>query len=129
EFVQEAGDDAKIILEDAAQTPDGKFHAEVTATIAGDEDKGTHVELRRNGKLVFNEWFTLDQHGLSSTQRKAGDSEPLGVDPPQVVWKLPLRIHTWDYHPKDKSYSQKYLMWGPVPVETPNGEAPGYIVL
>jgi hypothetical protein len=129
DFAQESGGDAKIVLEDAAQASDGKFHAEVTQTVAGEDEHGKHMELRRNGKLVFHEWLTQDKRGLSVTQRKADDDKPMALDPSQTIWKLPLKSHTWDYHAKDKSYSQKYLMWGPLPVKAPNGEVPGYIVL
>jgi hypothetical protein len=43
---------------------------------------------------------------------------------------LPLKAPAkWGYRPKDKSYEQKYSMWGPVPVKAPGGETPGFVVL
>ena len=50
------------------------------------------------------------------------------LDPPQILWAWPLRPHNWTYTPKDKSYKQTARMWGPLPVKTPDGEKPEWIV-
>jgi hypothetical protein len=35
---------------------------------------------------------------------------------------------TWEYAPRDQSYHQTYKMWGPLPIKTPDGDRPGYVV-
>ena len=128
-FVQEAGEGARINLPDIKPGADGKYRATVTMKVAGTDENGTHVEMRRNDRLVFEEWWRLDKHGLTATQRKTG-GETITLTPPQVLWKLPLKTPVkWSYLPKDKSYRQIYSMWGPLPVKMQEGEAPGYVVL
>jgi hypothetical protein len=127
--VQEAGEGARINLPDIKPDADGKYRATVTMKIAGTDANGTHVEMRRNDRLVFEEWWRLDKHGLAATQRKTG-AETVTLTPPQVLWKLPLKTPVkWSYLPKDKSYRQIYTMWGPLPLKTQAGDAPGYVVL
>jgi hypothetical protein len=128
-FVQEAGEGARINLPDVKPGADGKYRATVTMKVAGTDANGTHVEMRRNDRLVFEEWWRLDKDGLAATQRKTG-AETVTLTPPQVLWKLPLKTPVkWSYLPKDKSYRQIYTMWGPLPVKTQAGDAPGYVVL
>ena len=128
-FVQESGRGAKISFPDLKPGADGKYRATVTMKVAGSDASGAHIEMRRNDRLVFEEWWRIDKQGLVATQRRT-ESETVGLTPPQVVWKLPLKAPAkWSYHPKDKSYEQKYSMWGPLPVKAPGGEVPGYVVL
>ena len=54
--------------------------------------------------------------------------QPVELDPPQVMWALPLTTRSWTYKAGDGSFSQAYEMWGPVPVKGPDGEVPGYVV-
>jgi hypothetical protein len=130
DFVQEAAGDAKVFLDDVAPGADGKLRATVTQTVAGTDEHGVHLEMRRNDKLVFESWCKLDHAGFADTRRKSGGDAPLAIEPPQVMWPWPLKPKTWQYKPKDKSYSQKYQMWGPLPVETPDGAAAaGFVVL
>jgi len=70
-FTQEVGAGAKITLPGVTPGPDGKYHATVTMKVAGTDPAGTRLDLRRNGALVFQEWWRLDSSGLASTQRKA----------------------------------------------------------
>ena len=132
DFVQEAGGDAKVILDDVAPDADGKFRAAVTMTDAGRDtgDSAEHFELRRNGKLVFQEWFAVDKHGVSSVRRKTPDGT-VTVDPPQPLWPWPVTDtpRHWTYSPKDKSYKLAGTMWGPLPIATPSGARPGFIVM
>jgi hypothetical protein len=131
DFVQEAGPGAKLVLEDVAPGADGKLRAEVSDTVASADDHGSHLELRRNGKLVFEEWWTLTGAGLSATRRKSAGDEPQAMDPPQVLWGWPLKTpRSWTYEPADHSYQQTYQMWGPVAVKDAAGvERSGYVVL
>jgi len=135
------GAGAKITLPGVTPRPDGKYHATVTMKVAGTDAAGTRLDLRRNGALVFQEWWRLDSSGLASTQRKPVNPQakaPLEdltqnpvvrLDPPQVLWRWPLSPpQTWTYTPQDRSYSQTVHLWGPLPVKGPAGEAPGYVV-
>lgn len=128
DFMQQGGSGAKISLPGVTPDAQGRFHATVTLTVAGTDDAGAHIEMRRNNELVFNEWWRLDQKGFSATKRKAGD-EVTVLDPPQVLFAWPLKTpKSWYYTPSDKSYKQTYKMWGPLPIKTPAGEKAGYVV-
>ena len=128
DFVQESGKGAKITIPGAQSDDQGRFHANVTMTVDKTEPHGTHIEIRRNGELVAEEWWKLGAKGLSATQRKIGD-ELIKLEPPQTLWALPLQTPTqWTYAPKDGSFTQTYSMWGPLPVRGPSGDQPGYII-
>lgn len=128
-FVQEAGMGGKVNLPGIAPDAEGKYRATVTLTAAATDQAGNRIESRRNGALVFEEWWQLGPRGLAATKRKKGDIVTV-VDPPQVLLPWPLNApQEWTYEPKDKSFRQAYRMWGPVPVRGPQGEGPGYVVL
>ena len=129
DFVQQAGAGAKVNLPDIQPDAEGKYHATVMMSVAGGDASGKHVELRRNGKLVFEEWWRIDGSGLAATKRKQGDEQAV-LDPPQPMWRWPLEsTQTWTYKPNDNSYEETFNVWGPIAVATPGGEKPGYIVL
>lgn len=129
DFVQQAGPGAKIDLPDIRPNAEGKYNATVTMSVAGEDASGKHVELQRNGKLVFEEWWRIDATGLAATKRKQGPQQVV-LDPPQPMWRWPLHSAlSWTYKPADNSYEETFNMWGPLPVATPGGEKPGYVVL
>jgi hypothetical protein len=127
-FTQIARPGVTIRLPGIEPDEDGTLRAKVTRTVRETDDTGTRVELHRNGDMVFEEWFRLDEHGLTSMQRRTAD-EVTTLDPPQVLWPLPLTPKSWTYTPSDQSYQLSCQMWGPLPVAAPDGEIPGYIVL
>jgi hypothetical protein len=127
-FVQEAANGATLTGPGIKLDPDGKMRATVEITHAGDDDKGSHMELRRDGNLVFSEWWRLGSDGLTATQRKSTD-QVVSLQPPQVLLPWPLEPKTWSYEPDDHSYKQTCRMWGPLPVQGPSGEVPGYVVM
>jgi len=140
-FVQQPGEGAKLTLPAVTPDADGKFRATVTLAVADKDTVGTRLDLRRNGALVFQEWWRLDENGLVSTQRKAVNPQAkdalqdltenpvLKLDPPQHLLRWPLTApQTWTYTPKDGAYSQTLRLWGPLPIKGPSGEAPGYLV-
>jgi len=130
QFMQEAGEGAKISLQGITPDADGRVRTKVTMTVAETDNAGTHIELRRNNVLVFNEWWQFSEKGLVATKRKQEDKEVFTLDPPQVLLPWPLEPpRTWDYEAKDKSFKQTYQIWGPVPIKGPNGVAPGFVVL
>lgn len=129
DFMQQAGNGAKIDLPDIKPDAEGRYRATVLMSVAGVDVLGKHVELRRNGKLVFEEWWRFNSNGLVATKRRSGDTE-LVLNPPQVMWPWPLRTSSsWTYTPRDHAYEETFKMWGPLPVATPTGEKPGYLVL
>jgi hypothetical protein len=128
DFMQQAGAGAKISLPGVTPDAQGRLHASVTLTVAGTDEAGSHVELRRNNQLVFEEWWRLDQKGLAATKRKSGE-DVIVLDPPQVMFAWPLKTpKSWNYTPRDRSYRQAYKMWGPLPIKTSTGDEPGYVV-
>jgi hypothetical protein len=109
--------------------PEGKLRAELTKTATGADKTGTHIESRRDNVLVEEEWLQLTKAGLVVAQVRRGD-EISTMDPPSVIWPWPLKTpQEWFYEAPDKSFKQRYRMWGPVPIKGPVGEAPGYVVL
>jgi hypothetical protein len=128
DFVQQAGVGAKIGFPDIKPDAEGKYRANVAMMIAGRDAAGEHVETRRNGRLVFEEWWRIDQKGLAATKRKVGDEVSV-LDPAQVMFAWPLASKKWDYAPRDGSYRQTYRMVGPFALKTPGGEKAGYVVL
>jgi len=132
----EGGKGAKVSLPGVAPGPDGKLRAEFTMSVAGvgapraGEGSGiAHIESRLNGKLTAEEWWRTSAAGLEATQRKMG-SQTLVLDPPQVMIPCPLNAPAkWTYASKDNSIHQTYRIWGPFPIEAPQGAAPGYVVL
>ena len=108
---------------------DGRLRATLTRTAARTDTAGTHIETRRNNALVEEEWWRLTDKGLVVTQVKNGD-EVEKFDPPSPIWPWPLKTpQEWSYEPPDKSFKQRWRMWGPLPIKGPAGEAPGYVVL
>ena len=129
DFVQQAGAGAKVDLPDIKPDAEGKYRATTTASVVGEDANGKHVELRRNGALVFEEWWRIDASGLAATKRKQG-SEAAVLDPPQTMWRWPLdSAISWTYTPSDHSYEEAFNMWGPLPVKTPSGEKSAFLVL
>jgi hypothetical protein len=129
DFVQQAGAGAKIGFPDIKPDAEGKYHATVEIKMVGKDAAGDHAEMRRNGRLVFEEWWRIDQKGLAATKRKAGDEVSV-LDPPQVMFAWPLATSKkWDYTPRDRSYRQTYRMVGPLALKTASGEKTGYVVL
>ena len=108
---------------------DGKLRASMTKTATKTDSVGTHIESRRNNELVEEEWWRLTDAGLVVAQMKSGD-EVSTFDPPHPIWPWPLKTpREWSYEAPDKSFTQKFRMWGPVPIKGPPGTAQGYVVL
>jgi hypothetical protein len=127
-FMQEAANGMTLDTDQAKLDPDGRLHATIELKVAGDDDKGSHLELRRNGLLVNNQWWRIDKDGLSLAQTKSGDAVSV-IDPPQLCWPWPLEPKQWTYEPSDHSYKQTFRMWGPLMIKCPQADMPGYVVL
>jgi hypothetical protein len=127
-FLQEAANGGTLSDPGIKLDPDGKLRATVEITDIGDDDKGSHLEFRRDGNPIFNEWWRLTNDGLIAAQR-GSPGQLATLQPPQILWPWPLQPKTWTYLPDDHSYQQTYQMWGPLPVQSPSGEVPGYVVM
>lgn len=127
-FVMEPGPGLKINLPGIAPDREGKLRAEVTMTAVGGDDTGTHLELRRNDRLVFQEWMRWSDEGLVATRRQPLD-EAFDLDPPQPILRRPFGYQKWDYESKDKEIRAAFRMWGPIPVQGPRETTPGFVVL
>jgi hypothetical protein len=109
--------------------PDGRFRASTSTTVVKADASGALVETRQNNVLANEEWLRITDAGLVITRIRSGGEED-AFDPPHVLWPWPLTTpKEWFFEPDDKSYRQRFRMFGPVAIKGPAGEGPGYIVL
>lgn len=128
-FSQEAGEGARLDLPEALKDPDGVYRAASTLSIAGVEDAGARMEVRRDGELQTEEWLRAGESGVVSTQARE-EGVLTTLDPPRPLFPMPSDLpREWKYAMADGSFTLTYRMWGPIPVRGPAGEAPGYVVL
>jgi hypothetical protein len=117
-----------ITVAGAERGGDGKFRTTTTYRVAAREGDVAQVEMGRGGQVVAEEWWSLDAKGLFVTQVRTG-GQTNAFDPPVPMIALPLASpHKWTHQPKDGSPATECRMWGPLPVQTPAGEAPGWVV-
>lgn len=129
-FTQEFGRNIRPRLPQGMKLDaDGKLRASTTRMATKTDSVGTHIEHRRNNELVEEEWWRLTDAGLVIAKIRSGGDESV-FNPPHPIWPWPLKTpQEWSFQPEDKSYNQRWRMWGPVPIKGPAGEAPGYVVL
>jgi hypothetical protein len=108
--------------------PDGRLRATIEKTAAGQDAGGVHIETRRGGAIVEEEWWKLTDAGLVVTKLRS-DGEEQTFDPPSPIWPWPLKTPRRWHFDIDTSVKQTFRMWGPVPLGGPAGGAPGYVVL
>lgn len=127
-WVLETGPAVKsLTVAGAEKGADGKYRATTTFSVVGKEDGLARIGMQRGGQLVSEEWWSLTDAGLAVTKAKVGDTTS-PFDPPLPMIPLPLKSpHRWTHQPKDAP-PMEYRMWGPLPVQTPSGEKPGWIV-
>jgi len=109
---------------------EGRLHAKVSVTVAATEAAGIRVETRRNDHLILEEWWRVTEGGIFTIRtRQPGDINLIYTPP--LCW-IPFPPQTgkgWKYIPQSKAYEQLFSTWGPVRLQGPSGEAPGYIVV
>jgi hypothetical protein len=130
-FVQEPGKGVTIseVPPGAVLGADGKLRATVIFRVAGVDEMGAHIEMRRGDVLFSEEWWQANEKGVSITQRKI-EGNIIAKTPPQPLLPWPLKSpQTWEYEVEERSVKQVSHLWGPVPVKGPKGEEPGYVVL
>jgi hypothetical protein len=129
DYVQEAINGATLDLPAGATAdPDGKLRYQITETAAGDDGVGLRVDNSRNGAVYYSEWYKVDDHGISSIQRKSGN-DIIPLKPLQPYWPWPPASTSWTYEPDDKSTRTEYRIWGPLPVQAPQGAVAGYVLM
>lgn len=112
----------------AERGEDGKFRATTSISVAERDGAVARMEWRRGGAVVGEEWWSLGAEGLAVVKAKAGETT-VTHDPPLPILALPLRsAHAWTHQPKGDPARMEYRMWGPLPLPTPTGEAPGWVV-
>lgn len=128
DFTIVPGAGVKLTLPGISADVEGTLHAAVTLTAAETDGKNVRIELRRNNKLMTEEWWKLDDSGLSATKRII-EGVTTELDPSQLLWKLTGEPRTdWDYEPSDNSYKQKYRQWQPATFAGPEGSLTGSVV-
>lgn len=107
----------------------GRFRASTAVKVVNVDALGAHVETRQGKDLANEEWLRITDAGLVITKIRSGGGED-SFDPPHVLWPWPLATpKEWQFEPADKSFRQRFRMFGPVAIKGPAGERPGYVVL
>src|SRR5439155_18228073 len=99
DYRQEAGSGGRItdVPKGGTVGADGKIHAVVTATVAGADAGGAHVEWRRGDNLFSEEWWRIDASGASVTRRIVNGETTL-LNPAQSILQWPIdKAVAWDY--------------------------------
>jgi hypothetical protein len=96
------------------------------------DPEGSRTDIYRTGKLNSSVWTIVTDKGIVASKAIA-DGEQARMQPPEVIIAWPVtEFHTsWRWHDKRQKpeLGDRFEMWGPLPVKTPDGEAPGYVVL
>jgi hypothetical protein len=132
-FLAEPSPGLKLTL-DGIQDADaqGWLNTTLLYRIISLDPEGARREQRRGNGPPVSTWLVPTDQGIAATSSDSGDG-PQPLEPAQLMALSPDgQFHrTWQWRPKGASpeLAQKYDMWGPLPVKTPQGERPGYIVL
>ena len=85
-----------------------------------------------HGQARLTSWVVATEKGIALA-KFAADGTEKAVEPPELVAPTPGDAfhQQWDWRPTGAppEVAHKFQMWGPVPVRTPQGEQPGYVVL
>jgi hypothetical protein len=96
------------------------------------DPEGARREQRRGNGSAESAWLIATDRGLAMTRQDSGDS-PQPVEPAQLMVLSPNeqfhRIWQWNETGAAPELAQSYQMWGPLPLDTPQGQRPGYVVL
>ncbi|HVS18516.1 MAG TPA: hypothetical protein VMT18_07945 [Planctomycetota bacterium] len=101
--------------------------ATVEIRVAATGPGPAHIELRRDGELVSQEWWSWDARGLGASARIL-DGERYAMDPVQPLLSANGGVCAWEYGNAQFGAVQKGRQWGPVVLSGPWGEAQGYVV-
>jgi hypothetical protein len=94
--------------------------------------EGARTDIYRSGKLGSSLWTIATDKGIAVTKESSG-AEEVTMQPPELIIAWPVaEFHTsWRWHDNRQKpeFGDRFEMWGPLPIKTPNGDAPGYVVL
>ncbi len=111
DFTQKAGAGVTINLPGATKDAEGRFHATVVMTAGRMASTGSHLTLVRNGQIVSEEWWRLDDRGLVATERRV-QGQDLHLNPPQILLATPVSTYQeWDNNAADGSFQQHCRQW------------------
>jgi hypothetical protein len=128
DFAAEAAKGVTMTLPGTTPDAAGVLRTKATYVVVGEDAAGTHLEMRRGEELASEEWWRLTDAGLVVTQRRA-DGVTEVLDPPRPAFPLPAAATaSWTHEPKGGAKVEAQA-WGPFPVATPKGEAPGWVIL
>lgn len=110
----------------------GWLHTTAVSKVVALAQEGVQTDIYRSGTLINSVWTIVTDKGIAVVKYEiAGDATVL--NPPQLIVAWPLtEFHTsWRWHDKRQKseFGDQFQMWGPLPIKTPVGEAPGYVVL
>jgi hypothetical protein len=110
----------------------GWLHTTAVSKVIALTQEGAQTDNYRGGMLVNSIWTIVTDKGLAIAKFETAGHATV-PDPPQLILAWPLKqFHTsWRWHDKRQKpeFGDQFQMWGPLPVKTPDGEAPGYVVL
>lgn len=120
---------------DGLTNPDsqGFLHTTMVRKIISLDPEGVRSDTFRSGKLSSSLWTIVTEKGIAVT--KTSDAENTVImQPPEIIiaWPLSSAFHSsWQWHDDKQKpeFGDRFEMWGPVPVKTPQGEVAGYIIL
>jgi len=112
--------------------PQGWLRTTAVRKVVALEPEGAPADMYRSGKLNTSVWTIVTDKGIAVTKVITGGEEAT-FQPPELMIAWPVsEFHTsWRWHDNRQKpeFGDRFEMWGPLPIKTPNGEAPGYVVL
>jgi hypothetical protein len=111
--------------------PDGWLRTKATRKVVALGAEGVRVDTNQGGELIGSAWLVPTDKGILVA--KFGDPDPVAFLPPMPTIARPGPVFHMDWkwvaNGKRPETATQFQMWGPLPIATPKGEAPGYVVL
>jgi hypothetical protein len=123
----------KVALDGITKTdPQGWLRTTLVRKVVALEPEGARTDIYRSGKLNSSVWTIVTDKGIAAA-KAISDGNETTMQPPELIIAWPVaEFHTsWRWHDNRQKpeFGERLEMWGPLPIKTPNGEAPGYVVL
>lgn len=117
---------------EGATVDDGWLRTTATRRIVATDQEGVRADNYQSGKVISSTWTIATDKGIAVTKLESGGHSVL-ADPPElmVAWPVAGFYTSWRWHDKRQKpeFGHQFQMWGPVPIKTPKGEMPGYVLL
>lgn len=112
----------------ATKGSDGKIRAVLTYAQSESGPDGTVIDIRHGRQPTSKEWWKIGPDEFDITKRQTG-GDPFAMEPPELDLKSPSdHMLQWSSQSKGEP-KLTFQLWGPVPLKSPTGDAPGYVVL